>query len=123
MTERLTNQKQIILDYLQSTKKHPTAEEVFAAVKKRLPRISLGTVYRNLDNFTKKNIIEEIPGESKRFDADLSHHHHFVCKKCHHIFDLDNLKSDLKNLKAKTHTLGTFDNYKIFVYGICKKCK
>ncbi|MFZ2153981.1 MAG: transcriptional repressor [Candidatus Moraniibacteriota bacterium] len=123
MTERLTNQKQIILDYLQSTKKHPTAEEVFAAVKKRLPRISLGTVYRNLDNFTKKNIIEEIPGESKRFDADLSHHHHFVCKKCHHIFDLDNLKADLKNLKAKTHTLGTFDNYKIFVYGICKKCK
>lgn len=123
MAERLTNQKQIILNYLQHTKSHPSAEEVFHAVKKKLPRISLGTVYRNLDSFVKKNKIEEISGETKRFDADLSHHHHFVCKKCHHIFDLNNLKTDLNHLKDKTKSVGTFDNYKIFIYGICKKCK
>ena len=122
MAERLTNQKQIILDYLQHTKSHPSAEEVFIAVKKKLPRISLGTVYRNLDNFVQKNEIEEIPGETKRFDADLNHHHHFVCKKCQRIFDLDNLKTDLKYLKDKTKSVGTFNNYKIFVYGVCKKC-
>jgi len=123
MAERLTNQKQIILDYLQNTKSHPCAEEVFQAVKKKLPRISLGTVYRNLDNFVQKDAIKEISGETKRFDADLSQHHHFVCKKCQHVFDLDNFNPDLKNLKEKTRPIGVFHTYQIFIYGVCKKCK
>ncbi len=123
MAERITNQKQIILNYLQKTKSHPSAEEVFQAVKKKLPRISLGTVYRNLDNFVQKNTIEEISGETKRFDADLSQHHHFVCKECRHISDLISIKTDLQHLKNKTKSVGTFDSYKIFVYGICNKCK
>ncbi|MGW8185464.1 MAG: Fur family transcriptional regulator [Candidatus Moraniibacteriota bacterium] len=123
MAERLTNQKQIILDYLQNTKSHPCAEEVFQAVKKKLPRISLGTVYRNLDNFVQKDTIKEISGETKRFDADLSQHHHFVCKKCQHVFDLDNFNPNLKKIEKKTQSIGLCHSYQIFVYGICKKCK
>ncbi|MDX9913462.1 MAG: transcriptional repressor, partial [Candidatus Moranbacteria bacterium] len=114
---------QIILDYLQNTKSHPCAEEVFQAVKKKLPRISLGTVYRNLDNFVQKDTIKEISGETKRFDADLSQHHHFVCKKCQHVFDLDNFNPNLKKIEKKTQSIGLCHSYQIFVYGICKKCK
>ncbi|MBC7073854.1 transcriptional repressor, partial [Candidatus Parcubacteria bacterium] len=48
--ERLTSQKKIILDYLKSVRTHPSAEEIFEKVRKRLPQISLGTVYRILKN-------------------------------------------------------------------------
>lgn len=124
MAERLTTQKEFILNYLQKTKTHPSAEEIFKKIRKKLPRISLGTVYRNLDVFIKNNLIEELPGETKRFDADLSNHHHFICKKCSCIFDLDNnIKIDLEYIKNKTNSIGKINKCKLFVYGVCKKCK
>lgn len=122
MLERITNQKQLILDYLITAKTHPSAEEIFYEVKKYLPRISLGTIYRNLENFVQKKIIKEIPGEIKRFDADLSIHHHFICKSCKNVFDLNNFSLDINDIENKTREIGFFDDYKFLIYGICKKC-
>ncbi|KKP64295.1 MAG: Transcriptional regulator, Fur family [Candidatus Moranbacteria bacterium GW2011_GWF2_34_56] len=76
MLERITNQKQIILNYLEKNKSHPSAEEVFLNVKKILPRISLATVYRNLEQFAQTGKILEINGATKRFDGDISDHQH-----------------------------------------------
>ncbi|MDY0302255.1 MAG: transcriptional repressor [Candidatus Moranbacteria bacterium] len=121
--ERLTNQKQIILDYLRSTKSHPTAEDVFLKVRKRLPHISLGTVYRNLNQFVRKNTIRELSGETKRFDADISLHHHFVCKKCHRVIDLSDIVISKKYLKEKFKEIGEVTDYELFVYGVCEECK
>ena len=121
--ERLTNQKQIILDYLRSTKSHPTAEDVFLKVRKRLPHISLGTVYRNLNQFVRKNTIRELSGETKRFDADISLHHHFVCKKCHRVIDLSDIVISKKYLKEKVKEIGEVTDYELFVYGVCEECK
>jgi Fe2+ or Zn2+ uptake regulation protein len=123
VSERLTNQKYIILDFLKNTKSHPSAEEVFWAVRKKLPQISLGTVYRNLEIFVQKNIVREISTTIKRFDADLNIHHHFICSHCNKIFDLEEIKIDKKNIITKTSSIGTINNYNFFVYGICKKCK
>lgn len=121
--ERLTSQKEFILEYLKSTKSHPTAEQVFEKVKKKLPRISLGTVYRNLDTFSKKKIIKELPGIKKRYDADLFPHYHFFCKNCHQVFDIERTPLNLDNLKLETDHIGSVENCEIFTYGICKKCK
>lgn len=121
--ERLTNQKQIILDYLRSTKSHPNAEDVFLKVRKRLPHISLGTVYRNLNQFVRKNTIRELSGETKRFDADISLHHHFVCKKCHRVIDLSDIVISKKYLKEKFKEIGEVTDYELFVYGVCEECK
>ena len=121
--ERLTNQKQIILDYLRNTKSHPTAEDVFQKVQKKLPRISLGTVYRNLNQFVKKNTIRELSGETKRFDADTSLHHHFICQKCHRVIDLNSIIISKKYLREKFKNIGEVKDYELFVYGICKKCR
>lgn len=121
--ERLTNQKHIILDYLKNTKSHPTTEEIFETVKEKLPRISLGTVYRNLDIFLKKNLIREISGKVKRYDADLSSHHHFICSSCDKVFDLDETKLPQKEITQKVKKIGIIKSYSLFVYGICKKCK
>jgi Fur family ferric uptake transcriptional regulator len=71
---RLTNQRQVIIEELKKVTSHPTANEVFDMVRKRLPRIGLGTVYRNLDLLSDRGIIKklEVGGEQKRFDGDTS---------------------------------------------------
>ncbi len=121
-TERLTKQKTIILEYLQSVKTHPTADEIFLNVKKRLPSISRSTVYRNLENFSRQGIILEIPGDKKHFDGDIREHHHFVCEKCKKVYDLFfELNLTDKNYKEiKKH--GQLKNSQIIFSGICKKC-
>lgn len=120
--ERLTSQKEFILKYLKSTKSHPTAEQIFIAVRKKIPRISLGTVYRNLDNFSKIKLIKEINGTTKRYDAELSSHNHFICKKCQNIFDLENTHLNTIEIETEAKKVGTFEDCETFVYGICKKC-
>jgi Fur family ferric uptake transcriptional regulator len=69
---------------------HPTADEVYALVRKRLPRISLGTVYRNLDLLAEQNVIRKIEfaGNSKRFDGDTRPHQHVRCHKCGRLADI-----------------------------------
>jgi Fe2+ or Zn2+ uptake regulation protein len=118
--ERLTNQKQVIIDYLKNIKTHPSAEEVYLNVKKKLPRISQGTVYRILKNFKEKGEVCELNTNVSHFDADISPHGHFMCEKCNKIYDLFGkfCKFDCKHLK-----IGKVKNYQIHLYGVCKKCQ
>jgi Fe2+ or Zn2+ uptake regulation protein len=118
--ERLTNQKRVILEYLKSTKSHPCAKEVYLEVKKKLPQISLGTVYRILNQLKEKGEVREILTEVSHFDGDLTPHSHFVCQKCKKIFDVFEEIPELKNKKLK---VGKTKDYQIIFYGICKKCK
>jgi len=118
--ERLTNQKRVILEYLKSTKSHPCAKEVYLEVKKKLPQISLGTVYRILNQLKEKGEIKEILTEVSHFDGDTSFHSHFICEKCKKIFDVFEEIPELKNKKLK---VGKIKDYQIIFYGICKNCK
>jgi len=116
--ERLTSQKKIIIDFLKSTKSHPTAESIYQAVKKKLPQISLSTVYRILNDLKEKGkIIEVFNKKGIHFDGDTSNHSHFFCSRCHKIYDI----YDKFNLKPK-NKIGQIKDYKIYFYGICKKC-
>ncbi len=121
-TTRTTNQKTIILKYLQNIYSHPTAEEIFINVRQKIPRISRATVYRNLENFIQQGIIKEIPGNKKRFDANTSEHHHFICDKCEQIYDLffviNLTNKDYKKIKKQ----GKIKNYQLLCHGICQKC-
>ena len=68
---RMTHQRRIILEELRNTRSHPTADEVYEIVRKRIPKISLGTVYRNLELLSESGVIQklEIGGTQKRFDG------------------------------------------------------
>jgi len=118
--ERITSQKKIITDYLKSVKTHPTAKEVYSAVKKKLPRISLGTVYRILQNLKEKGEIQEVSCDVSHFDGDTSFHSHFICQKCGKIFDVYNKENIFSNKKLK---VGKVNNYQVYFYGICRKCQ
>ena len=121
-TERFTNQKKAVLDYLKSVKTHPTAEVVYFEVRKKLPQISLGTVYRILKNLSEKKQIITIPAEISHFDADISPHAHYICRKCNNVFDIFNACKDCRILKEKKLKVGKIENYQIYFYGICRKC-
>ncbi|MFQ3675975.1 MAG: transcriptional repressor [Endomicrobiia bacterium] len=126
ITCRQTKQRKIIAEELSKLKTHPTAEELFLLVKKHLPNISLGTVYRNLDFLKKQGKILELDFQEnfKRYDACTKNHYHFYCNKCKKIFDIEELET-LKKLKNKLQHEINFHitNYNINFYGYCKKCK
>lgn len=87
---RMTRQRAVILEELRKTKSHPTADELYSIVRERLPRISLGTVYRNLDFLADNGEIRrlEAAGSTKRFDGDISWHQHVRCIHCGRIGDV-----------------------------------
>lgn len=86
---RMTSQRRVILRTLQERLDHPAAEEILASVRKHLPRVSLGSVYRNLRVLREAGLVHEIvTGEFRRYDAVTTPHAHFVCDRCHRAYDL-----------------------------------
>lgn len=124
LMERVTEQKKHIMDFLQNTYSHPTAEEVYFAVREKMPHVSKGTIYRNLDLFVKKGLVKEIPGDKKRFDADISMHGHFFCDRCNKVSDVwdDANEKIIKNF-AKKMEHSTITDCDIYMRGFCSKCK
>ncbi|MCL2789542.1 MAG: transcriptional repressor [Desulfobulbus sp.] len=84
---RMTHQREIILDELRHGKIHPTADELYERIKKRLPRVSLATVYRNLETLSELGLIRKLSicGRQKRFDWDPGDHDHVYCIQCQRI--------------------------------------
>jgi Fur family ferric uptake transcriptional regulator len=87
---RMTPQRSIILEELRKTKSHPTADEVYALVRRRLPRVSLATVYRNLDTLTRAGLIQtvELGGCPRRYDSWVDDHIHVRCLDCGRVDDI-----------------------------------
>ena len=86
----MTPQRKILVEELRKLHTHPTADELYQAVRRRLPHISLGTVYRNLEILSRTGIIRKIEpgGAQRRFDGDLGIHQHIRCTECGRIDDL-----------------------------------
>jgi Fe2+ or Zn2+ uptake regulation protein len=88
---RNTRQRGVILDILQDTKDHPTAEMIYRDARRIIPNISLGTVYRNLSFLQDQGLVREIrpcDGGSTRFDGELAAHAHFHCLHCGGLLDI-----------------------------------
>jgi len=122
--KRYSRQREEILQILRRTSIHPTAEWIYFQVKKKIPRLSLGTVYRNLNQLYKKGDIKKfhLGTPFEHFDGNISPHQHFICRKCGKIYDL---YLDLgKELKAKAKKLKKFKVEKIEIefQGVCLNC-
>ena len=120
--ERNTKQKIAVINYLKSVKCHPDAQVIHKNIKKTIPNISLGTIYRILGQLTKDGKVSELNcQEQTRYDGDMSQHGHFICQKCGCVIDVFKIPN-LKNLKIKFKE-GIINNYKIYLYGKCKRCQ
>ena len=120
---RLTDQRRLILTVVQSTDCHPTAEWVHAAVRRRLPRLSLATVYRNLRLLARQGLLTEIQtGPSIRFDARVHRHHHFTCSACGRIFDLDEPVDARLEARVAARTGFRVSHHRIEFFGLCGGC-
>jgi len=121
---RMTRQRQVILEELRKVKTHPSADEVYEMVRKRLPRISLGTVYRNLEILSESGEIKKLePGSSlKRFDGNPSEHFHIRCIRCNRIADMP-MASDFEiDLADMTPTEYEILGHRLEFFGLCPHC-
>ena len=88
--QRRTVQRQVILEELRKLKTHPRSDELYALVRQKLPRISLGTVYRNLDRLHREGLAQEIYcGDFARYDGNVALHDHFICRSCRRVWDFE----------------------------------
>ena len=122
---RLTRQRRAILDELKKLKTHPSAEELYRRLRRRMPNISLGTVYRNLELLTGqgKALRLEVGERKRRYDGDVTDHYHIVCIRCKRVDDI------APHLVAEMDKgLRTASDYEIIghqltFYGVCPECK
>jgi len=122
---RMTAQRRIILEELRKMHTHPTADEVYRAVRKRLPHISLGTVYRNLDVLSDAGEIVRLEkcGTQYRFDGDLYAHHHVRCTRCGMIDDIEGAEVEVKLDPQKVRTEYDVMGHTVEFLGVCPRCK
>jgi Fur family peroxide stress response transcriptional regulator len=125
MVNKKTRQKEAILAVLRSTKSHPTADWVYNEVKKEIPNISLGTVYRNLRQLCERGEIRELKlcDTLSRFDACCDDHYHFRCEKCGNIFDVNMLVNNDLNKEAGRETGFRITHHVLEFHGLCTTCQ
>jgi Fe2+ or Zn2+ uptake regulation protein len=123
---RLTGPRRVVLEVVRSTDSHPTAEGVHRMVRRRLPRVSLGTVYRNLRLLVAQGLVKELPGPHARFDGNVSDHHHFTCLDCGRIADIAGTLTEphSRALCGRVAAEAGFSvtHHRIEFYGRCLDC-
>ena len=122
---RNTRQRQVILGELQRLTTHPTALELFQIVRRRLPKISLGTVYRNLELLAEMAVIQKLAtqGTEARFDGDPGSHHHVRCVECGRVDDVCSLPAEPVHYEVTS--LGGYKivGHRFEFLGICPDCR
>ena len=120
----VTHQRLVIYSALAATRSHPTPEDVYDRVRKEIPTISLGTVYKNIRTFIEHGLLGEVSlfhGQA-RLETNLKPHHHLVCRRCKAIVDLRD--EDLEPVRLRSRAPGAFkiQHYSVEAIGICQSC-
>ncbi|MCE5312375.1 MAG: transcriptional repressor [Nitrospiraceae bacterium] len=123
---KLTPQRMAIVKHLDGNKSHPSAEDIHKAISPKFPSMSFATVYNTLESLKDNGLIKELTIESgkKRFDPDISDHHHLICTKCRKIVDLP---EDISMPQPALASAGMIKGFRILsaqinLYGICPGC-
>jgi Fur family ferric uptake transcriptional regulator len=124
-TFRLTKQRQVILDEVRRSHSHPTATEVYEKVRQQIPKISLGTVYRNLDRLAEVGKIRklELGDKQKRYDGELAGHHHARCAGCGRLVDVP--ADAVPELDPDACSVDGFriTGFRLELLGLCSRCR
>lgn len=118
---KITPQRISILTYLEKHYTHPTADEIYKALKEKTPSLSKTTVYNALETLRQHNLIHTltISGSETRYDIKQGMHHHFYCKQCKKIFDIDLCCPNIEQVSQQGYHVDEVHGY---FKGLCKNC-
>ncbi len=124
MKPRRTRQLAAVYEVVRAAHDHPTAEEVCARVRRRLPRVSLGTVYRNLQKLAAQQELRivHVADRPMRYDPMVQDHDHFLCEACGKVADLPRMaesRPDCSHLSASGYHVRA---HAVILYGLCPQC-
>lgn len=121
---KYSRQREAVIECLRNRYDHPTADALFQSLRQEDPKISLGTVYRNLGLLVEIGKIRKIStGDgSERYDYITDEHYHFICSCCGKIFDLDAKPLDSIYNSIKNENIAIIDSHELTFHGICKEC-
>lgn len=123
--KRTTKQREAILKYLAGNRSHPTADDIYEGVKKEVPQISIGTVYRNLRVLKEDGLVAEISiqGALGRYEEIRKNHYHFRCEKCGKVLDIDETFDETFGERIAARTGLKINSHQLEFYGLCKDCQ
>jgi Fur family peroxide stress response transcriptional regulator len=121
----VTHQRPVLYEVMKTMHGHPSPEEVYAQVKKKVPAISLATVYKNLHLFVESGIFREVSMHhgSLRVEMNDEAHHHMLCSKCKAITDIGEKELGLVSKRDRLPGGFLVERYAVDVIGICAKCQ
>ncbi|WP_263381362.1 Fur family transcriptional regulator [Granulicella arctica] len=121
----MTHQRQVLYEVMQGMAGHPSPEEIFAEVRRRIPAISLATVYKNIHIFVENGILREVSLHhgSQRLEISDQDHYHLVCSRCKAITDIT--AEDIELIPKQKHLGVGFlvERYSVDVIGLCARCQ
>ncbi len=121
----MTTQRRALIEVLASRKDHPTVDEIFSKLSRRIPEVSRTTVYRSLEMFTELGLIKRVehPDAAARFDPNVSEHHHFLCTNCGGLSDLPaGALRGVRRLAYVGKGKHTAEEISVLVRGSCDDC-
>ncbi len=125
MIRRKTRQRMAIMEVLKGVRTHPSAGWIYDEVRKKLPHVSKGTIYRNLNVLEAEGAIIElnVDGVVGRYEIRQDNHYHFICEKCGQIFDLNEPIEAELNVKYAKKTGFKITHHQLEFRGLCKDCQ
>jgi Fur family transcriptional regulator, ferric uptake regulator len=121
---RMTKQRRIVLDELRKLFSHPTADELYQRVRQSLPRISIATVYRNLEILCEEGLVQKMatPGTQRRFDGNTTNHYHIRCSSCGRVEDVDFEPMPNVELAMQSRCNYKVLSHRLEFVGLCPAC-
>jgi Fur family peroxide stress response transcriptional regulator len=121
----VTHQRQVLYEVMKTMHGHPSPEEVYARVKKKVPAISLATVYKNIHLFVESGVFREVSMHhgSVRVEMNREAHHHMVCSRCRKIADIGEKELGLAGKRSRLPGGFLVERYAVDVIGVCANCQ
>ena len=122
---RPSRQRDVVLEVVRSTFEHPTAEWIYRKARRRLPKVGLGTVYRNLHSLADEGLVREVHSadEAVRYDGNTGEHYHIRCIGCGRVSDLPvSVDRDIE-ARARKATNYAIVGHEVEVHGVCPNCQ
>lgn len=121
---RYSRQRELVLNQVLARCDHPTAEQIYSALRPQCPGLSLGTVYRNLNGLVEMGRLRRvtIPGQADRFDRTLAEHDHLFCRSCGRVVDVQLERAALDEV-CRACPDARIEWYSVNLVGVCADCR